>query len=1782
MTSIRPASRLRIFRSRNTEAFRARRSCRPILEAMEDRTLLSPGQLDPSFGYQGVVTLPYAAADVISYPDGRFLLSGTRAFGNGNQAPYVQRYTAEGQLDPTFGTLGTADDSSNVFAGNLGGSGLGLEPDGKIIQVVQYNVGAQLVRYNPDGTPDLTFGTSGATAPLDFNVNGQMDPLISSTLAVLPDGRILLGGWVLNTGTVGLAMYSADGTLDPTFNKNGTVLATAESGLLAGMAVVNNKILVLSTTGAVGYLQRFNLDGSLDTTFGTGGVITTPVNLEGSLAVQADGKILVSGMFEGDLIFARFNSDGSADQSFGTGGQATPSEGYDFVGNVALQPDGKILIPTDSQVGSGFQPAILRLDADGSLDPSFGDDGVSTFAFQAINGGTLISSLAVQGSGRVIGDVGYGGTGPFELLGVVGDTVVTLGGATSLATTSGILTAEYDVSETTGAAKITLQRRGDLSQTLSVPFYTDDSGGRAGVNYTSVNTTVTFAAGSETASVTIPILDDPSASAPVDVPLVLGMPSDGAILGNVAAGDLHITPVEGIIVTPTQISSVMQGGAGSSFTVALQSVPTGNVIVPLSISTTDPAATLSGSTLTFTPANALTPQTVTVTAAGGSGSSPAIATVSVGPATSTDPKYNGLAGGSATVGVYGSSASSPGSIEFAAANFTDDEDAGTAQITILRLGGSSGSVSVHFATSDGTYAAAGKYTPLSGSISFGATVTSKTITITLIDPGHNLQGDQTVDLTLSNPTAGAQLGVFPAATLTLHDTSRPVAGDLDPTFGADGKSILPDSLATPSVIASQSDGKLVIAGTGGTTSDGTALVRVWRTDASGQPDLGFGLQGLALIPFTNFVQVKGVAVGPDGKIVVVGTATKPSGGSEFALLRLNADGSLDTGFGQGGLVTTSFSPGDDIPVAVFVESDDSIYVAGAVDTANDASQPFAFTHYGPDGSVDIGFGDGGAMIIPAVVSPASAVLQQPDGKWLVIGGGGYDANSGGYLPGFAVRLDSDFTLDSAFGTAGIATLTWSDFYSSATVQPDGGILIGGGYAQSGVATLGRLNPDGSLDTTFGSGGSVSTVFNVPVGGDFGITSSFSSIFAGPDGKIVAIGSADDVGAIGGYFTAEARYNSDGSPDTSFADGGSRWFSIGGDGNDYGAGAVALANGDIAIAATSDNLPVLVSILTAGSQAMPIITWANPADIVYGTALGGTQLDATANVPGTFTYTPAAGTVLGAANNQTLSVSFAPTEATDYTSASASASVTINVLQADPTITWANPADIVYGTPLSSTQLDATSSVTGTFAYSSAAGTVLPAGTDTLSVNFTPTDTTDYNAAQDSVPIDVAQATPTVSVIDLNGVYRGTAFEAAATVAGVSGSPTSSLEGVIPSLTYYSGTYTSDSQLVGVQSLSGAPIQAGSYTVLAGFAGSADYTIALALSNFTISPAAPALTWPSQANIVYGTPLSGTQLDAVSSVPGTFTYSPAAGTILHADPNQTLSVTFTPTDTADYTANTAKAYIDVTQATPTVTWAAPADITFPTPLGPVQLDASASVAGTFVYTPAANTILSSGQIQVLSVTFTPTDTADYSLVTTKTTINVLAGQKVTPIITWSDPVGIVYGTPLGAAQLDATASVFGAFTYTPAAGTILSAGANQALAVSFTPTDTTDYTTATASVRINVIALSPPPPPPHVTGVVSVTRTIKGLTSITVGFDETLLAQSASLPAHYSVFGAAKKHGKTVYTKGVGKWKISFDGQSKVTIKLAKPYKGAVQVTVHGGIVATDGALSSGDFTAVIV
>jgi hypothetical protein len=261
--------------------------------------------------------------------------------------------------------------------------------------------------------------------------------------------------------------------------------------------------------------------------------------------------------------------------------------------------------------------------------------------------------------------------------------------------------------------------------------------------------------------------------------------------------------------------------------------------------------------------------------------------------------------------------------------------------------------------------------------------------------------------------------------------------------------------------------------------------------------------------------------------------------------------------------------------------------------------------------------------------------------------------------------------------------------------------------------------------------------------------------------------------------------------------------------------------------------------------------------------------------------------------------------------SAPSPITYTVAQAAPVITWANPGSITYGTALSGTQLNATANVGGTFAYTPAAGTVLTAGTQTLSATFTPADTTDYTTATSMVSIIVGKATPVI-------------------------------------------------------------------------------------------------TWTNPGSITYGTALSGAQLDASSTVAGTFAYTPAAGTILTAG-TQTLSVTLTPTDTTDYATATTSVTIMVGKATPVITWANPASIAYGTPLTATQLSAAANVAGTFLYAPAAGSILGVGP-QTLSTTFTPNDAVDYTGAT-KTVPLTVTQASTTTTITSVSPNPALPGNPV---------------------------------------------------------------------------------------------------------------------------------------------------------------------------
>ena len=521
----------------------------------------------------------------------------------------------------------------------------------------------------------------------------------------------------------------------------------------------------------------------------------------------------------------------------------------------------------------------------------------------------------------------------------------------------------------------------------------------------------------------------------------------------------------------------------------------------------------------------------------------------------------------------------------------------------------------------------------------------------------------------------------------------------------------------------------------------------------------------------------------------------------------------------------------------------------------------------------------------------------------------------------------------------------------------------------------------------------------------------------------------------------SNYSANAIANNGFALDSQNYMYVAGYGNDWGK--LVTTSGTFATPGTGPGWRGYFAKLTP-VPSTPVITWPTPAAITYGTALSGTQLDATASAAGTFVYTPAAGTVL-TAGAQTLSTTFTPTNTVAYSTATAT--VTLTVKKANPVITWPTPAAITYGTAVGTTQLDATASVPGSFTYSPAAGWVPIAGTHTITATFTPTDTTDYNKVVTSITLTVDPATLTVTASNASRPYKAanpsftykiTGFVHGDTVSVVSGTAALS---TTATTTSPAGTY---------------PI-----TVSQGTLAASNYTFAFVSGTLTVTKLTPVITWPTPAPITYAVALSAAQLDANAGMAGTYVYTPAKGTVLTAG-THTLSVTFTPTNTTDYTTATATVSLTVNQRTPHITWATPAPITYAVALGTAELDASTSPAGTFVYSPAKGTILSAGT-QTLSVTFTPTDSVDYTTATDSVTLTV---NQRTPHITWPTPAPITAGTALSSKQLDASSGVAGTFAYTPAAGTVLTAGTHT-LSVTMTPTDTTDYTTATVTVTLTV-------------------------------------------------------------------------------------------------------------------
>ena len=504
-------------------------------------------------------------------------------------------------------------------------------------------------------------------------------------LEVLEDRRLLSGG-----------------ALDPTFGNGGQVITDFPGGFATGTSVAlqpDGKILVAGFSAVFGQpntedfaLVRYNTDGSLDTSFGNGGRVTTDFfgfNDEAhTVLVQPDGKIVV----EGEAIdgrdpvntiayvgLARYLPDGSLDSSFGNGGKVTASDGVgNYVGSAALQADGKIVV-----LGT---PGLLRFNTDGSPDTAF-DSGAGATA-----GAEIATAFAMQPDGKFV-------------------------------------TAGYYTDLGTGVNTIKVWR-------VNPDGSLDDSYGQGGV------ATITSATGFGTVSSV--------AAVQADGKFVLALPSQLLRLDTTGQPDSTFgTGGFGadLSFVPEDLVEQADGKLLVAGDLALQRVnPDGSPDTGFGTNGTGVVSVLLGGVGNLGPAVVVQPDGKIVEAGG----------------------YNDEI---VVARFLGTGSLSPGVLQFSTASASVPDTDGGVILRVTRTGGSDGTVTAQYATSDGTAQAGVDYQPASGTLTFGPGQTQQLLSVNLLNDGAADSSDETFDVTLTSPTGGATLGTPDAVVITIDDTN---------------------------------------------------------------------------------------------------------------------------------------------------------------------------------------------------------------------------------------------------------------------------------------------------------------------------------------------------------------------------------------------------------------------------------------------------------------------------------------------------------------------------------------------------------------------------------------------------------------------------------------------------------------------------------------------------------------------------------------------------------------------------------------------------------------------------------------------------------------------------------------------------------------------------------------------------------------------------------------------------------------------------------------------------
>jgi uncharacterized delta-60 repeat protein len=416
------------------------------MEALEGRVLFAAGDFDTTFGGgDGAALVNFAPASsdqgttLVALPDGKTLVGGSVGDGtNSNDDFGIARLNADGSLDTTWGG-GDGLVTVDFGGGDSDLNALAVTSTGKIIAVGKTEANGTadwaIARLNADGTPDTTFDADGKVVTDFF---GFADAAFA--VDVQANGRIVVTG--TNTGVnqdIAVVRYLDNGALDQTFDGDGRAFVNFFGGADAGSAVkvqADNKIVVAGGSVQPGsyrrfVLVRFNANGSLDTTFGTGGEATANFGADAwakDIELTADGKYLVGGWLDTDttgdaaqldMTVARFNANGALDASFGTLGRTTFHTGGEQLGlyGLEVQQNGKILIGGTAMDAAGLTyAAVARMTTGGAPDTTFGPAGLRQFTIPGtVAGSNHVGDLELAADGKILlagyGTAAAGGTG---------------------------------------------------------------------------------------------------------------------------------------------------------------------------------------------------------------------------------------------------------------------------------------------------------------------------------------------------------------------------------------------------------------------------------------------------------------------------------------------------------------------------------------------------------------------------------------------------------------------------------------------------------------------------------------------------------------------------------------------------------------------------------------------------------------------------------------------------------------------------------------------------------------------------------------------------------------------------------------------------------------------------------------------------------------------------------------------------------------------------------------------------------------------------------------------------------------------------------------------------------------------------------------------------------------------------------------------------------------------------------------------------------------------------